>query len=49
MWNGVMTRVIDDLNSPFYEVKNSMITYFLALLEGLNNQIVAFLYSNFEI
>lgn len=49
IWNGIINRIINDLDSPFYEVKNSMISYFIALLEGFPNQIVLFLFSNFEI
>jgi hypothetical protein len=44
-----MNRIIDDLDSPFYEVKNAMIRYFMALLEGFHDKIVSFLFTNFEI
>lgn len=44
-----MDRIIDDLDSPFYGVKNAVIRYFISLLEGFPNQIVSFLFTNFEI
>lgn len=49
IWNGIINRIIDDLDSPFYEVKNAMISYFIALLEGFPDVIVSFLFTNFEI
>lgn len=46
---GIMQRIIDDLDSNFYEVKLAIINYYLALLEGLNEKIVSFVSANIKI
>ncbi len=37
IWSGLITRIIDDIDSKFYEVKMACLQYISALLEGLNN------------
>lgn len=49
MWTGIVNRIIDDLDSKFYEVKLSCLCYFSALLEGLDDTIVQFMGSNLEV
>ena len=49
IWNGIIVRIIDDVNSNFYEVKLACLTYISSLLEGLDNEIVSFMASNFQI
>ena len=49
IWNGIITRIIDDVDSNFYEVKLACLTYISSLLEGLNNEIISFMSSNFQI
>ena len=33
-WNGILNRVIDDVNDPFYDLKDQTLEYFLSLFEG---------------
>lgn len=49
IWVGIINRIVNDLDSPIYIVKDSIISYFNALLEGFENVIVGFLFSNLEI
>jgi hypothetical protein len=49
MWTGIINRIIDDIDSKFYEVKLSCLMYISALLEGLTDDIVRFMGSNFEV
>lgn len=49
MWTGIINRVIDDIDSKFYEVKLSCLLYISALLEGLSDEIVKFMGSNLEV
>lgn len=49
IWMGIMQRIIDDLDSNFYEVKLAIVDYYLALLEGLNETIVSFVSANIKI
>lgn len=46
IWTGIVTRIIDDTDSDFYEVKMSCLLYLSALLEGLHDNIVNFMSSN---
>ena len=46
---GIMEWIIDDLDSNFYEVKLAIINFYLALLEGLNEDIVSFISANIKI
>ena len=49
IWYGIINRIIDNVDSQFYEVKLACLNYISALLEGLNNDIVLFLASNFQV
>lgn len=49
LWNGIINRMVDDLDSRFYEVKLACLYFISGLLEGLNNDIVTFMGSNLQI
>lgn len=49
IWKGIINRIVDDLDSSFYDIKNAIISYYMALLEGFPDEIVSFMFSNLEI
>lgn len=46
MWMGIITRVVDDIDSPFFEVKNWCLTYIHSFTEGLNEKLLQFMSQN---
>lgn len=49
IWNGIINRLVDDIDSRFYEVKLACLNFISALLEKQNNLIVSFMGSNLQI
>ena len=47
-YNGILHRYTDDPNSLFYNMKLSMVQYMLAMSEGMNEEIVNYHSTNFE-
>ena len=43
LWNGVLSRVILDIDSDFYQIKLATLNYIKGLLQGLNPTIVDYL------
>ena len=41
-----ITRIVDDINSDFYYLKERCLTYLSAFVEGLDNEITRFMASN---
>ena len=48
-WEGIIVRVIDNIDSNFYEVKLACLTYIDALMDGIDEKIVFFIASNFSV
>ena len=48
-WRGIIERVIDDLDSNFYEVKLACLIFINSLLEGLDDTIVSFMGINLNV
>lgn len=49
LWNGIINRIVDDIDSKFYEVKLACLIFVKALMEGLDNDIITFMGSNLQI
>lgn len=49
LWSGIINRIIDDLDSRFYEVKLACLNFISGLMEGQDNNIVIYMGSNFQI
>ena len=43
IWNGIINRIVDDIDSDFYKVKLATLIYLNGLLQGLNQEIVDFM------
>ena len=49
VWVGIILRIIDDVDSQFYELKENILTFILGLTEGYDFDIINFLAINFPI
>jgi hypothetical protein len=48
IWVGITLRVIEDVDSKFYQLKDAIVTYLTALVDGENQGPVDFIASNFS-
>ena len=49
VWVGIILRVIDDIDSEFYSLKENILTFLLGLTEGHDKSIIGFMATNFPI
>lgn len=49
LWNGILTRVVEDVDSNFYLVKLAVLSYIQGLLQGLNLEIVDYMSNQLQI
>ena len=49
IWVGIVLRIIDDVDSQFYQLKENILSYLLGLTEGYDKNIINFMATNFPI
>ena len=48
-WLGILLRIIDDLDSTFYKLKETVLDFLLSLVEGNDPAILQYFASNFDV